>query len=133
MNESAIGYFLLGVIISLVLYIVAVRGAKFLRLLHRRRNHARTMNIRPAHVPPPIPSAVQRAVSRATPDRGGHRAGGNSSGPPLPAKSSTTRNIENFPKCPQCGSRNRKGYRQLVFEDAGRNRWRCYNGHKYSS
>jgi len=121
-NENMISYVLLGVIISVIVDLLLL---KIKKLIDKR-------------TPPPVPMVNRRPSPPGNgQQRTGHSSNSGRPSPPsrrrVPGEISLRRTPDMFPKCPCCGCKNSRGQTGLISWDGRENKWRCHNGHLFSS
>ncbi len=145
MSEGMGEYIVVGIIISIVVNIVLIKVGNLIRLLRRRREERNTPipDAHPYHVPNTIPThgsprptpaplpAVNNNQNITASNDGRNRNGP----PPIPARrvDMSHRDRDSFPRCPICRSSNRPGKTQKIFWDNAVSRWKCIEGHSFSS
>lgn len=98
---------------------------KTVRIAHEASSNGRSNTsriVRPASSLPPIRSknaAAQTQIKRSV------------QVPRLPSGKRKFENIYDFPHCPKCWSKNRRGETQVVFWQSDANCFRCARGHRF--
>lgn len=145
MSEGMGEYIVVGIIISIVVNIVLIKVGNLIRLLRRCREERNTPipDAHPYHVPNTISThSSPRSVPAPLPVSNNNQnitassAGQNRNAPPpIPARrvDMSHRDRDSFPRCPICRSSNRPGKTQKIFWDNAMSRWKCIEGHSFSS